>query len=249
MKGQIIAIEGCDGVGKHTQAKLFSDYLSKIGIVNTLISFPTYGEASASPVEMFLNGKIKELSPIEISMLFAFNRSVEIRNAEIEKKLKNGEIVIFDRYVSSNIITNAAHIKKKKLRKDFAARVAALEFGILSLPEPNIEIYLDMSFEHMIENIQKRKGTSDVNEDDMKFLKKTNKVGRQIAKWGKMSIIQCSNEEGKLRSEEDIHNEIKDVVHQFLEAVHKPTLVGETKCDCDTCDNSCDNRKDDTSDK
>ena len=116
MEGRIIAIEGCDGVGKETQAKLLSKTLTKRGIINRIIHFPTYGTESAIPVEIFLQGKLKDLSPVEISMLFALNRSVELRKLNIEEKVEAGEFFIFDRYVSSNIITNAANLKKKKYK-------------------------------------------------------------------------------------------------------------------------------------
>lgn len=237
MEGRIIAIEGCDGVGKETQAKLLSKTLTKRGIINRIIHFPTYGTESAIPVEIFLQGKLKDLSPVEISMLFALNRSVELRKLNIEEKVEAGEFFIFDRYVSSNIITNAANLKKKKYRKDFAARIAALEFGILSLPEPNIEIYLDMSFENMMDNLKKRNADSkekDINERNVEFLKKSNKVGRQIAKWGGMHIIHCNSEDGKLRPIEDIHNEIVDRLF---------SIDKENNHDCAACSEKCEKKE------
>ena len=122
MQGIIIVMEGCDGSGKETQTKLLSETLTKDGIENVTIVFPTYGKTSAIPAEAFLEGKlgsVADLSPLEISTLFLFNMSVELRKMEIEKLLEKGVVVIIDRYVSSNLITNGARINKKKKRKDF----------------------------------------------------------------------------------------------------------------------------------
>ena len=46
-QGKLIVIDGTDGAGKETQAKLLVDRLSKDGHLVELIDFPRYGQKSA----------------------------------------------------------------------------------------------------------------------------------------------------------------------------------------------------------
>lgn len=55
-KGTFIAIEGGDGSGKGTQAKILEEHFLSEGREVFRISFPQYGHPSASIVEMYLNG-------------------------------------------------------------------------------------------------------------------------------------------------------------------------------------------------
>lgn len=251
MQGIIIVMESCDGSGKETQTKLLSETLTKDGIENVTIAFPTYGKTSAIPAEAFLEGKLgsaADLSPLEISTLFLFNMSVELRKMEIEKLLEKGVVVIIDRYVSSNLITNGARINKKKKRKDFAGRIMALAYGIFSLPEPDVEFYLDISSDTMLKNIRNRNGKKDINKSDDSLMKKTNKVGKQVAKWNKMISIKCDREDGNLRTKEDISKEISDIIKEILitlESSETDNPIGKEQ-KCATCMSSGSNNTSET---
>lgn len=56
-KGKLIAIEGLDGSGKATQAKLLAGYLAAQGLAVREVSFPDYGSDSSALVKMYLAGQ------------------------------------------------------------------------------------------------------------------------------------------------------------------------------------------------
>ena len=60
LKGKIIVIEGTDGSGKQTQAKLLKERLEQQGCKVYSTAFPNYASDSSAPVRMYLNRQIKE---------------------------------------------------------------------------------------------------------------------------------------------------------------------------------------------
>ena len=57
MKGKLIVIEGLDGSGKATQAKLLADTLAEQGENVRKITFPDYESDSSALVKMYLKGE------------------------------------------------------------------------------------------------------------------------------------------------------------------------------------------------
>ena len=56
--GKLIVIDGLDGSGKETQARLLQKALTERGIRTRMLSFPRYGEKSAAAVELYLSGAL-----------------------------------------------------------------------------------------------------------------------------------------------------------------------------------------------
>ena len=139
IKGKFIVFEGLDGSGKFTQAKLLAKYLRKKGCKVAMIDFPQYGEKSAGLVENYLTGKYgnpQEVTPYIASIFYAVDRYDA--SFKIRKWLKEGKIVISDRYVVSNIGYQGGKIKNKKQREKFIKWVYNLEYNIFGIPKPDI---------------------------------------------------------------------------------------------------------------
>jgi len=102
MNGIFIVIEGIDGVGKTTIAKMLKNHFEKEGKKVVLTSEPTEGEYGK-----ILREKLKEgMDPIEAVLLFALDRYVHVK--EIKKLVSAGYVVISDRYYYSSIAYQGA---------------------------------------------------------------------------------------------------------------------------------------------
>jgi dTMP kinase len=125
-KGAFICIEGLDGCGKTTQAKLLVKKLQKShNVVYT--AEPSRGKIGTFIRKSYLYGE-RRLSSVVEALLFAADR-LEHVESEILPALNQGELVISDRYVYSSLAYQGAaglslewieKINEQALRPDFA---------------------------------------------------------------------------------------------------------------------------------
>lgn len=100
-----IVVEGIDGCGKTTQAKLLADWLQATGRDVLLTAEPTRGRIGRFLREV-LSGKTA-IDPRTLALLFTADR-YEHLNSEIEPALRNNRIVVSERYYHSTICYQAA---------------------------------------------------------------------------------------------------------------------------------------------
>ncbi|MCJ7559420.1 dTMP kinase [Candidatus Bathyarchaeota archaeon] len=125
-KGAFICIEGLDGCGKTTQAKLLVKKLQKShNAVYT--AEPSRGKIGTFIRNSYLYGE-KRLSSVVEALLFAADR-LEHVESEILPALDQGELAISDRYVYSSLAYQGAaglslewieKVNEHALRPDFA---------------------------------------------------------------------------------------------------------------------------------
>lgn len=122
MSGLLFVIDGTDGSGKNTQAQnLYNTLCTAYGFTKdkdiTMVSFPRYGEASATMVEKYLNGEFgsdpSKIDPYTASMFYMIDRAISFMNDKWGEVYRNDGIVIADRYYTSNIIHQGAKILKE----------------------------------------------------------------------------------------------------------------------------------------
>lgn len=230
MKGKIICVDGGgDRIGKHTQAVMLSNYLKNHGLDVKCISFPNYGTPQAKPVEDYLNGKFNFLNPLEISMLYALDRSVTLREEKISEFLQDGGCVIFDRYVSSNIVYQIALAMKhtgKSIVGDFnnttlIMNIEQLEYNLLKLPRPDLTIYLDMTRfvnEKLLSKDLMDDKEGDILEQDTELLDRVNVIGRELALLCNWKIVKCDDGVSPY-SRETVHEKVVRIVDEFAETI------------------------------
>lgn len=144
--GIIIAIEGADGVGKNTTSTLLCDTLNAAGRTATVIGFPRYGQTVAGiTIGRFLAGEIDvPVTPQAAATLYALDR-FEWRD-EILAAVAAHDVLIFDRYVASNMAYQGARVDPGNARA-IMDWVLELETGQFALPAPRLSIYLDTPWE------------------------------------------------------------------------------------------------------
>tara|TARA_B100001109_G_scaffold168661_1_gene137596 strand:- start:928 stop:1557 length:630 start_codon:yes stop_codon:yes gene_type:complete len=95
-----ISIEGFDGTGKSTQAKLLKENLKKSNIDSKLVREP--GSTDFSEKIRDILRKNTEIETITELLLFQASRS-ELVNKVIKPNLEKGKVVITDRYIDSSL--------------------------------------------------------------------------------------------------------------------------------------------------
>lgn len=75
MSGKLIVLEGTDGSGKATQARMMGQRLQREGIAFREIDFPRYGNPFAEPANLYLHGRWQRAGRCEcLCLLGVFRR-------------------------------------------------------------------------------------------------------------------------------------------------------------------------------
>lgn len=222
MKGKFIVIEGTDGSGKKTQAKILCEKLNEAGINCIVQSFPNYDSPACTPVKMYLNGEFGDigcLDAYQANSLYAVDRLCTMMG--LKDHIENGGSIVFDRYVESTMLHQAALIENQEERDEFLDYVNDFEFGKLKLPKPDLVIFLDVPVE-VSKKLADSRGEyksgnkKDILEQDISHLTKAYNSGKYVANKYGWTQISCLNESGNLKSIGEISNDIFEVVKKLF---------------------------------
>jgi dTMP kinase len=100
-RGLFITLEGGDGVGKSTQARLLSDWFEQQGRTVVRTREPGGSELGVEIREIVLHHR-GDISPRAEALLYAADRAHHIATV-VRPALARGEIVLQDRYLDSSI--------------------------------------------------------------------------------------------------------------------------------------------------
>ncbi len=221
---KIIVIEGVDSSGKATQSKLLYDRLLNDGKDVISVEFPNYKSESSSVAKMYLAGDFgtdpSDVSPYAASTFFAVDRFASVRG-EWREYFSNGKIVIADRYTTSNMVHQASKITDMDEKARFLDWLYDFEYEVLSLPKPDLVIFLDMPVENARELMKDRankfdnSSVKDIHERSETYLQKSYDNACFVAEKYGWKHIKCAID-GKVRAIEDIADEIYKSVHDIL---------------------------------
>lgn len=222
---KIFVIEGTDGSGKQTQTAKLYERLINEGNEVFKTSFPNYDSQSSGPVKEYLAGNISQ-SPNDISakaasLFYAVDRYITYKKDIEEKYLDDKTLILFDRYVSSNLLHQGSKIiansnDYSKL-DEFANWNYEREFGDLELPKPTAVFFLYVPTEYTLKMMEYRKNKitngekKDIHESNQEHLVNSVKSGLHLAKKLNWHIIECVKDD-KLRTIEDIHEELYGII-------------------------------------
>jgi dTMP kinase len=218
MRHTFISIEGTDGSGKKTQIQKLYEHFNRQGTSVVIASFPNYESPSSGAVKMYLGGDLGDnancLDAYQASTLFAADRLCTIKT--LLNRLTEPTVVLFDRYVQSNMIHQAGKINDKKERDKFLKWIDEFEFKTLKLPQPDTVIFLDVPPEISIQIAQSRTAQKtgnqiDIHENDANHLFKAYEAAKYVADKFKWKTIDCVRFD-KLKSVEEIHGIILDSI-------------------------------------
>lgn len=215
MKGKLIVIEGLDGSGKSTQIEFLKGKLGDKAVHQ--IKLPDYDSDSSAPVKMYLRGDFGK-NPDDVNAYAASAFYAVDRFANYKTKWKqfydNGEIIISDRYTTSNAYHQATKISKEE-RAEFFKWLEDFEYGLIGIPKPDAVIYLDMPIEisqkMMSERYNGDESKKDIHESNLDYLYKCREAALDAGEKMGWYIVRC-NDGDKPRTIESIGEEIYGII-------------------------------------
>jgi len=175
-----IALEGADGSGKATQFNLLTERLRAVGYDVAVFDFPRYEEPSSHFVKKYLNGgygPASEVNPYTASMFYALDRYEASR--AVRQALAEGKIVLSNRYAGSNMAHQGSKFGSEAQQRGFFIWADSLEFQLLGIPRPDINVFLRVPAEISYKLIGKKSRRSytsksrDEHEADFDHLNKS----------------------------------------------------------------------------
>lgn len=196
--GKLFVIDGLDGSGKATQAKILIDKLKIRGELVKHIEYPNYEGHSSDLVKLYLAGGISKdpfnVNAYATTSFYACDHYIQYEIDWKQDYLDNKTIVA-DRYVSSNAIHQMVKLTKNEW--DFFLNwLYDYEFNKLGLPKENKLIYLDLDpfisqklINIRYNNVDKR----DIHEKNINYLLQCREAALYAAKTLKWEIVRCDN--------------------------------------------------------
>ena len=206
----LIVLEGLDGAGKSTQLKALEAYFLQRTHTVHFMHFPMYDTpVYGTLIARFLrgdSGSIDAVDPYLVSLLFAGNR-YEMAGL-IRNWLQNGEIVLLDRFVYSNIAFQCAKLESRREREQLRDFILKMEYEHFGIPRPDVNLFLDVPLSFVKEKLQSPRtgedrsylqGKDDIHEASVEFQQRVRDVYMEQAKNDtSFRIISCSDEQGRM---------------------------------------------------
>ena len=221
-KGKLIIIEAGDGSGKATQTQKLYEHLQADGYKVHKVEFPDYKADSSMLVRMYLNGDfgqhVDDVNAFAASTFFAVDRYASYR-MKWKKYYEAGDIILADRYTTSNMVHQDVKITDSAERDAFFDWLWDYEFNKLALPVPDKVVFLDMAPNVADKLIDARaeasKQAKDIHEQDTSYLHRCHAAYVWLAKKYGWDKVKC-DDGSKPKSIEAIHQAVYKAVKTIL---------------------------------
>ncbi len=159
--------------------------------------FPQYDSWFGRMVGQFLNGDLGPLESVDphfTTLLYAGDRFEA--KPKLESALNNGQIVLVDRYIGSNLAHQTARVPPAQ-RSAFLQWIEHLEYGIYGLPRENLILYLRVppqAAQQLVERKSVRSYTSapkDLLEASLRHLEDAAEMYDSLSRSAPWATIQC----------------------------------------------------------
>lgn len=198
-KGKFIVIEGTDGSGKGTQIKPLVEYIKTKGQMVQIIDFPRYDDnVWGKLVGRYLKGEFGGLNidPHLAALPYVLDRV--LAKPLIDGWLEKGNLVIANRYASSNLAFMAAKLPRGQWNS-FIGWLEKAEYEENKIPKEDLVMLLNVTPSVSHKNIEKKgkrkylgEEVKDIHENNLDYQSKVAKVYLHLAKnrshW---RVIQC----------------------------------------------------------
>ena len=221
-KGKLIVLEGLDGSGKATQAKLLAEHLAAQGVPVQKITFPDYASDSSALVKMYLAGQFgqhpDDVNAYAASSFYAVDRYASYKTSW-GSFYEQGGVIIADRYTTSNAVHQCSKLPQEQW-EEYLHWLFDYEFRLLGLPAPDRVIYLQVdpavSQRLMTQRYHGDESKKDIHEADFSYLMSCREAALYAAKRFEWQVIECCDGENPLPIEQ-ISQMIWEKVEPYLQ--------------------------------
>lgn len=201
----LITFEGIEGSGKSTQANLLNEFLGGKGYKVTLTREPGWGHLGNLIRTIILEERELVLAPMAELFLFCADRAQHVKDF-IAPRLKNGEIVICDRFYDSTVVYQGYGRKLDMRLVNKAAKASALDVA------PAITFLLNLPVREGLARLKERGSITKMDEEPIEF--------HEMIRQGYMLIARREPERIKsvnaARDITTVHEEIRALVMERL---------------------------------
>ena len=194
MKGLLIALEGIDGAGNTTQARLLARWLRRLGLGVVLTKEPTKG-AVGRLIRRRLKRGLKD--PFTDTLLFAADRLQHLERT-IEPLLSKGYVVVSDRYLHSSLAYQAATTGDPEWVRELNKHAR----------RPDLALLLDVKPQIGLRRIRRKRRS---RFEQVELLEKIRENYLRMVERGELLLVDAS------RDAETVSETIREIVGEFLE--------------------------------
>ena len=219
--GRFIVIDGLDGSGKETQAKLLTEYLKGLGKTVRVLSFPCYESPSSLFVRMYLGGELggsaAAVNAYAASSFYAVDRYASYTRFW-SQEYEQGTPIVAARYVTSNAIHQMTKLPQTEWDA-FLEWLEDYEYNKLGLPKPDMVVFLDMPIEVSQRLMEGRyngdNAKKDIHERDLSYLYRCREAALYVAEKKHWQVISCNDGDSPLPIEA-IHQQLRTLFEDMI---------------------------------
>ena len=204
-KGIFIVLEGGDGTGKSTQAKLIAEYLENNGFSSVVLTREPGGVDTAEKIrDIILN---EDIDPITEALLFASARREHLVKKVIPA-LNEGKIVICDRFLYSSLAYQG-HARGLGIETVYNINTLAVEDCF-----PDLTIMLDLDAQTGIDRIfsNRVEETNRLDKEGLDFHSKVREGYRMVSEMYSDELVSIDAS----KSIEGVFKDIKGILDSKL---------------------------------
>lgn len=222
----LIVIEGLDGAGKSTQVGLLTRWLEENKKPYKYLHFPRLENSLFGDlVARFLRGEfgdIHTVNPYLVALIYAEDRNDA--KAMLNQWLSEGNVVILDRYVYSNIAYQCAKLSNEEEKDKLKDWILNLEFNHFGLPQPTLNVFFDVPFLFTKNKLTEArtgkereylKGLRDIHEEDLDFQQKVREMYISFSGVSSFKRIDCSRNNTEMLGPNEIFSSLLTLVNEF----------------------------------